>query len=226
MRQVAIKVLRMANHANNPIAQRKYARASINGFLSPVLGLVLIGPKPTGFGEGMSCLGTSSSSKCASFFWPDWRPSDPFHGYSCSALHFRRSPRLPLSLGRSTCQQTCHCEGPLEAMNFNLSATFFWGERNCERPYIRAWEKGGSWRFDDGKENICFHDWQKKIWSCTEQDNVLIEFINGNFTPLISDFGRSRVLETEAESIWYPSQSLPRAAHRSGRLCFGVQSLY
>lgn len=69
--KVAIKVLRMANHANNPRAQRKCAWASINGFLSHVLGLVLIGPKPTGFGEGMSCLGTSSSSKCASFFWPD-----------------------------------------------------------------------------------------------------------------------------------------------------------
>ncbi|EDR02561.1 uncharacterized protein LACBIDRAFT_332384 [Laccaria bicolor S238N-H82] len=32
-------------------------------------------------------------------------------------------------------------------------------------------------------------------------ENVLIELINGVFTPLISDFGLSRVLETEAEKI-------------------------
>ena len=170
--KVVIKVFRNANNkANTPETQQKYAKASISKSLSPkflaVPSSYLI--HSPAFGEWIPRLGTSSPSKCASFVRLNWRPSDPFHWYRGPALHSRRPLRLLLWPDKSIIyQQIFYREGHRpDGMNFQSEWDFFLGEGNCGRPYIPAWEKGGSWWFDDGKGNICFMT-VKKSWSCSE----------------------------------------------------------
>ena len=160
---MAIKVFRVAHLKNqSPELQRKYAKASSSFFVCryflfhPILA----------FEQGISRLGTSSPSKRASLARPDRPPSYYFYWYRGTPLQFWWSPQFLRKANKTTCQQACNRES--RSLAWELDWLLI-GQRSCERTRLYARGGGGSRWPDTGKWLVfCFHESQKKSWSCTE----------------------------------------------------------
>ena len=151
-----------------PETQQKYAKASINGSLSPCLGrpLFLFDSNHERLEKEYGLWVLLHHPNVLPLFGLLAHPAIPstvIMALRCTLGDLRV---FFSNSARASVNRLVIVSVSLRARTSNLSATFFfffffrWKE--LRKPWITSMRKCGSWWVEDGKENICFHDWQER----------------------------------------------------------------